>query len=102
MTIARRSLEDGGAAVPGSAPTPDSASGLAAARPNLSAERPDVPIWAIAVGVVLVVMFAGLVVQTFTGRSLVSRLAALAPRSGSKILSDADRPRVLYVPGSTV
>jgi hypothetical protein len=61
-----------------------------------------VPIWALAAGIVLVLVFAGLVVQTFSGRSVLNRLAALVPASRSEQLTDADRPRALYVSGSTV
>jgi hypothetical protein len=103
MTIARRSLEDGAAPESGDAPTPDHpVPGLAAARPSRAHEQPNVPIWALAAGMVLVLMFAGLVVQTFSGRSLLSRLAALVPGSRVEHVTDADRSRILYVPGATV
>ena len=103
MTIARRPLEDGAASVSDNAPVSTSSRpGLAAARTGRASEQPNVPTWAIVAGIVLVLVFAGLVVQTLSGRSLASRLAALVPRSGSELLMDADRARVLYVPGSTV
>ena len=71
-------------------------------RPVLAPERPDVPTWILAVGVMLVLVFIGLVIQTYSGRPLVSRLAAFVPGAGSEQLADADRSRVLYVPGATV
>ena len=66
------------------------------------AKRPNVPFWALVAGIVLVLVFAGLVVQTYADRSLVGALAALVPGSPSAHLADADRARVLYLPGSTV
>src|SRR4051794_31761916 len=103
MTIARPPLEDG--ATPASAnqpgrkgpPSPSRDSG-----PSAVVERPDVPLWGLLAGVFLVVVFAGLVVQTYSGHSIVSRLAALAPGSSTEMLTDADSARALYVPGSTV
>ena len=102
MTIARRSLEDDvvplhdDVAVPGH-PT----SGLAV-RPSPAFERPDVPVWALTLGAVLVLVFAGLVVQTYSSRSLVSRLTAALPGARSEQLADMAGLRPLYVPGSTV
>jgi hypothetical protein len=71
-------------------------------RPRTDPDRPDVPLWALAVGAILVLVFAGLVVQTFAGGSLFGRVAALVLGSHSEQVADGDRLRVLYVPGPTV
>jgi hypothetical protein len=65
-------------------------------------EQPDVPVWALVVGALLVLIFTGLVLQTFSGRSLVTLLATLVPSAHSEMLTDADHARAFYVPGATV
>ena len=67
-----------------------------------ASERPDVPIWALAAGVLLVLAFAGLVVQTYAGRSLVGALTALVPGARSEPLADAAGSGRSTYPGSTV
>ena len=49
----------------------DSPASRAVVRPGAAVERPDVPVWALAAGIVLVLVFAGLVVQTYAGGSLL-------------------------------
>lgn len=70
-------------------------------RADVNQDRPDVPAWALALGAVVCLVFAGLVVQTFTGRSIASLAARALPGSDSEQLS-ADGQSVLYVPGDTV
>ena len=97
MTIPRRSPEEDTVPV---------RADLAVSPPAMSArpasERPNVPFWALVAGIVLVLVFAGLVVQTYADRSLVGALAALVPGVRSESLADATGVRALYVPGSTV
>jgi hypothetical protein len=103
MTIARRSRDEGAARESGDVRlSSHSVSVPATARSPLATEQPNVPLWAVAAGVVLVLVFGGLVVQTFSGRSLVSRVVGLVPGSHVEQLADASRTRALYVPGSTV
>src|SRR5687768_11285690 len=102
MTIARRSLEDVAVPVPGNVAVADSPVSGAVVRPGAAVERPDVPGWALAAGIVLVLVFAGLVVQTYAGGSLLNRLVALVPGPRSEQLADVAGVRALYVPGSTV
>jgi hypothetical protein len=64
-------------------------------------DRPEVPLWALAAALVLCLVFAGLVVQTYAGRSLSDLVAGLLPGSGGGRLA-ADERQVLYVPGATV
>jgi hypothetical protein len=73
-----------------------------ARHPGSDLDRPDVPLWAVTLGAVVALILGGLVVQTFTGRSLVSRVAALLPGSHSEQLAAGDTMRALYTPGSTV
>jgi hypothetical protein len=101
MTIARRSLEEDVAPVSGDVAVAESRPG-SAVRPSPAFERPELPAWALAAGIVLVLVFAGLVVQTYSGRSLLGRLAMLVPGPSSEQVTDTAGLRALYVPGSTV
>ena len=74
----------------------------AVAHPEPVPDRPEVPAWALGLGIVLVLVFVGLATQTYTGRPLLDRVAALLPGSSSGQVTDADRARVFYVPGATV
>jgi hypothetical protein len=65
-------------------------------------EQPEVPVWALAVAIVLCLIFAALVVQELTGRSLIARLTSLAPGDRTERLASTDRLRAFYVPGPTV
>ncbi len=102
MTIARRSCEDGAVPASGDVAVADAPLPGTVVRPSPVFERPDVPVWALAAGVVLMLVFAGLVVQTYTGQSLRNGLAALVPGPRAEHLADAGGVRALYVPGSTV
>jgi hypothetical protein len=103
MMIARRPPDDDAETVSGDAAVHERAmAGSVVARPAPASERPEVPAWALALGVVLVVVFVGLIIQTYTGRPLLDRLAALLPGAGTDQVSEADRSRVFYVPGETV
>jgi hypothetical protein len=73
-----------------------------APRPSADAEQPDVPAWALAAGFVVVAIFAGLVIQTFTGRPLLARLSSLVPGAGGARLAGDGSARAFYVPGDTV
>lgn len=99
MTIARRLREEDVAPVSGDAAVADSPLPASAVGPSAAFERPEVPTWALAAGIVLVLVFAGLVVQAYTGRSL---LAGLVPGPSSEQVTDTAGLRALYVPGSTV
>lgn len=71
--------------------------------PRADRDRPDVPVWALVVGGILVAAFVGLVLQTFAGRSLAARLSGLAAGARTDTrLTAADTPRIFYVPGSVV
>jgi hypothetical protein len=65
-------------------------------------ERPGLPIWTLVVGGLLVAVFAGLVLETYSGRSTVSRIEALLPAPTSEMLTDTAGLSALYVPGDTV
>jgi hypothetical protein len=71
-------------------------------RPSTERPAPPVPFWGLALGVVLVLTFAGLVIQTYTDRSIRSYVGALLPGGGTEQLGDADAARVWYVAGDTV
>ena len=73
-----------------------------AARPSAERERPDLPTWGFLAGIVLVLVFVGLVVQFYLGPSLIGRLVTLVPGFGPGNLMEADRTRVTYVSGDTV
>jgi hypothetical protein len=103
MTIARRPPEAGPVPERGDDLTPSSpVTTSATTRPVVEHSGSDVPAWGLAAGLVLVLVFAVLVVQTYSGRSLLNQLATLVPGSRSELLADADRSRVLYASGSTV
>jgi len=70
-------------------------------RAGAEQDRPDVPVWALALGAVVCLVFAALVVQTFTGRSIASLAARALPGSASAQFA-ADGQHVLYTPGATV
>jgi hypothetical protein len=71
-------------------------------RPGTERAAPPVPVWGLAVGIVLVLAFAGLVVQTYVGRSIRSYVGALLPGGGTEQMENADAVRVWYVAGDTV
>lgn len=73
----------------------------AAPRPPVERELPDVPVWALAIGMILCLAFAGLVVQTFTGRPLTGMVDRLGPGSRWEQIPDGQH-RAFYTPGSTV
>jgi hypothetical protein len=64
-------------------------------------DRPEVPLWAVSAALVLCLVFAGLVVQTYAGRSLSGLVAGLLPGSSGGQLAANER-QVLYVPGAAV
>jgi hypothetical protein len=74
----------------------------AAARQPVQRDRPDLPVWALVLGAVICLVFAGMVVQTFTNRPILGLIAALVPGSRSEQLSAAEPQRAFYTPGSTV
>ena len=99
MTIARRSLEAEAVLAPAVTPVPHPRSQGSTTPP---CERTGVPGWALAAGIVLVLAFAGLVVQTYADRSLRAHLDALLPAARTEQLASPDQTTALYVAGSTV
>jgi hypothetical protein len=61
-----------------------------------------VPCWGLTLGIGLVLTFAGLIVQTYTDRSIRSYVGVLLPGSGTEQLRDADAARVWYTVGDAV